>query len=431
METEIREMLRSKAGDAVLSPVIPLETVSRANRRRAFVATSVGLAAAAVIVGVIVGVNSLSNRRTIGFDDQPIEPKRKLGIELFQGPYGIVEGFDSVWVAGRSDVARIDPRTGAVKRTITFTSAPRVVDGTTERDFYEVVPSTLTAGEGAVWVLGEQRGTNFSTTAEPLAPSETGEPQTSATFSMSASTSTTGDEVTLRGSQLSAIGDWALIRIDPDDYSWRVVGHVPFDTPTPPRTMKAGEGGIWIAIENASGGSEIRRLSPRNGGLAATFSLGSRIPTGIAIDGGWVYVSLIGQGDGVVRRIDPATNRTADAIKVGNAVWSSAIAASDGDVWVSVGTTEGGPYRVARVDARSGRLLGAIEVPSAFGRLSADGGTLWGLTQGDESIVQRIVGNALAGSLSTRFPPGAILARNGSLWAGGAESELTLTRYDF
>ena len=442
METEIREMLRSKAGDAVLSPVIPVETVSRANRRRAFVGTAVGLAVAAVVVGVIVGVNSLGNRRTIGFDDQPIEPKRKLSIELFQGPYGIVEGFDSVWVAGHSDVARVDPRTGAVKRTITFTSAPRVVNGTTEQDFYEVLPRTLTVGEGAVWVLGQKRGTQFSATAQPLAPSDGPEPapsqtlgtRTEATFSMEASALGSGSQDLGASQAQLAVDTWSLIRIDPRSYRWTVVGTVPQRTQAPPVHMRAGERGIWVAMETGSGAGEVHRYSPTNGEPAGRISVGG-VPMGIAIEGGSVYVPLAAADGGkVVAKINGAANRVSvSEIAIPDAAWAFSIAAADGDVWVAVdsGAERGAPYRLARIDARSGRVLGTIQVPYIFSAMSIDGGTLWGISEGDETLVQRIVGNTLAGTLTTKHKPVAILSRDGSLWAGTAESELTLTRYDF
>jgi hypothetical protein len=446
VETEIRQLLRERAGDVGLDDVMPRSTFERARRRRALTGVAAAGTVAAVIIGAVLGVGAITGSRAIDYIDQPMEPTRVTSVPLGDTPYGLAHGFGSVWAAAGGDVTRIDPRTGKATARIELTGGPRRVGDTTERDRYTVLASTLTAGDDAMWVLGQRAGTEFSATAVPLGASPSGEGQTTATFSMEAHAIAPQPQATssLRAqSQGPPVGsptpgpflmppdEWSLLRIDPRDNSVRETDRI--EVGLPPQFMTAGEGGIWLATENGRLDGSVWRFSGKTGKLEERFQFRG-IPMGVAAQGGSVYVAFAPALQGkLVLRIDPKANRIVDEIAIPGVTWARAITAADDDVWVSAarGESDDRDYLVARIDARSGRLLGTIEVPSNLAKMAAGGGFLWGVPETEGESVLRIVGNVLAGRLSLQRLPVSVLVEAGKLWLGGVPAELNVSRYEF
>ena len=82
-----------------------------------------------------------------------------------------------------------------------------------------------------------------------------------------------------------------------------------------------------------------------------------------------------GQANGVVYRIDPATNRVIAAIEVPGGAVRIVVAA--GTVWVTQYLPEQDPGIVARIDARSNRLLAPVEVPNMPGAIRYGLDAVW------------------------------------------------------
>ncbi|MGH2728412.1 MAG: hypothetical protein ACRDKS_15695, partial [Actinomycetota bacterium] len=65
METELREMLRQRAGEAFAPATLPVSTATRAKRRRALTGAGLGVAVAGAIVAIIAGVGALTRDRAV------------------------------------------------------------------------------------------------------------------------------------------------------------------------------------------------------------------------------------------------------------------------------------------------------------------------------------------------------------------------------
>jgi hypothetical protein len=120
----------------------------------------------------------------------------------------------------------------------------------------------------------------------------------------------------------------------------------------------AGAGAVWVAGQGA-----LLRIDLRTNRVVAT------IPTpltgqyaSIAFGEGAVWVTS-GQVNGVVYRVDPASNRVTAAIGVPGGAFGIVVAA--GTVWVTQFVS--GLGVVARIDAHTNKLLSPVEVPSMPG----------------------------------------------------------------
>jgi streptogramin lyase len=223
--------------------------------------------------------------------------------------------------------------------------------------------------------------------------------------------------------------------------------------------VDVGYGAVWL-----TGRGVLRRIDPRTNRIVAT------IPTPLTVDHyasvafgeGSVWVTSGSRAEGVVYRVDPAANRVSAAVEVPGGAFGIVVAA--GAVWVTQhdpsqppGPAPGvvGPGVVARIDARTNRLLAPVQLPSTpltirygldaiwvtgsgVSRIDPRSGTvtgplgsvgnvmavgaraLWGTfaNSGEDSGVQRIdpaTGRVVA---SITIPYGVLLAFGlGTLWA--------------
>ncbi len=113
---------------------------------------------------------------------------------------------------------------------------------------------------------------------------------------------------------------WRLDRV-----SGRVLATI--ELPFMPRTVAAGEGGVWIS---APLDDRVLRIDPETNAITAAIPTG-RGTSGVAAGAGsvWVTSTL----DGTVSRIDPRTAEVVDEIDVGGRPREVAVGA--GGVWVS------------------------------------------------------------------------------------------------
>jgi len=157
-----------------------------------------------------------------------------------------------------------------------------------------------------------------------------------------------------------------------------------------PSAVTVGEGGVWVTAPNQddSGGGEVIRLDPFTGGIVA------RIPTraapgwefggaGLTVGDGGVWTLGVvraedgGCCDGLVTRVDPATNAVADELRVPGI--------ASGDLWVDgdtvfvLGFEARGPgLELVRVDAATHEISWRVPVPGQWSQtVFVAGGSVW------------------------------------------------------
>jgi ABC-type branched-subunit amino acid transport system substrate-binding protein/streptogramin lyase/predicted Ser/Thr protein kinase len=272
-------------------------------------------------------------------------------------PGNVAVGEGAVWVLNneRETVSRIDPQTKQV----------------TKRFRTQGVPSELAVGEGALWV-GRAGG----------------EDVTNATVSVSRMDPKTG-RVT------------RTVRLRGDQGSFPVAG-VP--------RIAVGAGAVWAANPDGN----ISRIDPDTGRLDATIETGGGAWTIAAGDEG---VWFLEPEQGGVGKIDPRTNRVTRTIPVGADDLVS-IAVGAGSVWAGT-RIEGVVWRI--IPGRPPDMR-TIDVGAGVGFVSFGEGALWAASYAD-GVVSRIDPRTNEVTARTSVgAPQAIAAGVGSAWvsvAGG------------
>jgi YVTN family beta-propeller protein len=180
--------------------------------------------------------------------------------------------------------------------------------------------SSVAAGEGGIWVIGESSG--------------------------------------------------VLIHVDPR--TGRVLARGPAQSPGFPSTgaVAVGPLGVWV-VDNISG--RVQRVNPATNQILSRVRYpepgsGNSSANGIAVGGGSVWVGS--NNDGEVVRIDIATERVVDRIHVPDV---TDVAYGEDSVWVA--DTLGG--RVIRIDPRTRRITARIPVVGSIGSLAVGEGFVW------------------------------------------------------
>jgi streptogramin lyase len=123
-----------------------------------------------------------------------------------------------------------------------------------------------------------------------------------------------------------------------------------------------GFGSLWVS--SVDNGESVARVS-----LATSKSVPIPAPsdedTEIGVGPDAIWVSDF--GDGIVRRIDPATSKVTASTK--GLLGASGFAFSDRDVWVALHHAQA----VAELDGQSGRLVVRLAVPNPGGGVTAGG----------------------------------------------------------
>jgi DNA-binding beta-propeller fold protein YncE len=172
------------------------------------------------------------------------------------------------------------------------------------------------------------------------------------------------------------VGAWRdgqVVRVDPR--SNRVVARFPAGGQNP-ATLAVGAGTIWVVHPDTD---EVVRLDPGTGRVAARikldplpieFGAGDRrfLPSLVAVGAGAGWVAT---GRGAVARIDLASNRVVEVIKLLPEL-PAGIAVAGGSVWVAVGGDG-----VARIEAATNRRLGTIRFDLHAKRVAVGGGAIW------------------------------------------------------
>jgi virginiamycin B lyase len=230
-------------------------------------------------------------------------------IKVPVGPAWLETGFNSVWLTKIKSraVFRIDPGTNKVVARIPVGSNPELgigiglgfawVADTKDRTLTQIDPATnsvvrvipvnvpddtegsIGVGEGSVWVLTNDGGTDSGT----------------------------------------------LSRIDP------VSGHIVANIAVKPKSHAAtvAFGAVWVT---STGSGSVLRIDPATNAVVAEIAVHAK-PRFLA--GGEGSLWVLSQSDGTLARIDPATNRVVATISVGVPGEGGDLAVGEHYVWVS------------------------------------------------------------------------------------------------
>ena len=127
-------------------------------------------------------------------------------------------------------------------------------------------------------------------------------------------------------------------------------------------------------------------------------------------------------GDGALSRIDPGTGQVRQRIAVPSGSFNPLCA--DGIVWLTSGEHD----ELLAIDAHSGKVLARVHVGSKPRFLTASGGFVWTLNQGDGTITKVDVANKrVVATIDAHIPGhgGEIAYGNGSVWATLIKTPLT------
>jgi serine/threonine-protein kinase len=257
----------------------------------------------------------------------------------------LASGEGALWVASSVDpvLARVDPATGAVEARIDL-SEPGV-------------PTFLAAGEGGVWL-----GRPGLATSDPLWKYE---PASGSLVQLESNVEPHGVAVGEEGVWVGALP--SVVSIDPVD------GDPVFDIDLRKAgacdcfagTMAAGEGAVWV-VAGGEVADTVFRVDPSTGDVS-TVALGA---PGADIVTGSGSVWVTNPDDDVLFRIDPATNRIAESIRVGRI--PTGVAVGGGFVWVA-SARDG---TVTRVDPATADLK-TVDVGGVPRDIAFANGALW------------------------------------------------------
>ncbi len=165
-----------------------------------------------------------------------------------------------------------------------------------------------------------------------------------------------------------------------------------------PSAVAVGEGGVWVTApsQDGSDGGEVIRLDPETGEIVARIRIGAAPGwefggAGLAVGGGGVWTVGTARAedggccDGLVSRIDPATNAVVDELRVpgmaGGDLWV------DGDAVYVLGFQAHGPgLELARVEAATHETRWRVSVPGQWSQtVFVAGGSAWVLGTEPES----------------------------------------------
>jgi YVTN family beta-propeller protein len=338
------------------SAALGLDAV-RPRRLRLAIATAtvVLLLAAAALAAILAtreGTPAPPTGSLIGIDPESGDTTARY--RLSAHPSVITTGAGRVWAADYRDAAlwTLEPSTGELRR-VTSIGEPRdltalggkiyvasdssevfanvftgtvarydAVTGVRERKLDLYTCSTVAGGEGVLWSMGLKR---LSTGPGELRILR----DVTLPYRKRVSVETTrtiNRDLAVGYGSVWVLGDgidrrmWRL-----DRRSGRILATI--ELPFIPRTVAAGEGGVWVT---APLDDRVLEIDPETNAITATIRTG-RGTSGVAAGAGAVWVtSTI---DGTVSRIDPGTAEVVDQVDVGGRPREVAVGA--GGVWVT------------------------------------------------------------------------------------------------
>jgi YVTN family beta-propeller protein len=186
-----------------------------------------------------------------------------------------------------------------------------------------------------------------------------------------------------------------------------------------PAGLAYGDGSVW-AVDSADG--MLWRINPATDAVVQQIPVGSA-PTAVAITGQDVWVT--NSGDGTVSRVSAAVGRAVDTIQVGNL--PVAIASGSSGVWVA----NEGDGTVDRIDPATGTVTKkGIQVGGRPDGIAAGAGAVW-VANSEDGTVQRIdpATDQPDGPVHVGSGPSGIAVTPGAVWVANS-LDLTVSRLD-
>jgi branched-chain amino acid transport system substrate-binding protein len=263
-------------------------------------------------------------------------------------PTSVTVGEGDVWVLDAEDqtVLRVDPETG--KLVDSFETQPR--------------PTDIAAGAGAIWVgYGSRAGaTSRIARIDPDSTAVTrtvrlqSPPGGSSSFNAGFPNIAVGAGAVWAGNP-----DGTLSRLDPR--TGRIVATITAGTDV--KTIAAGDAGVWlVGFDNG-----VVRIDPRTNRVAERIEVGSNLLTAVAVGAGAVWAT---SEEGLLWRIEPGPRPVTRTIDVGTG--AAYVAFGDGAVW----TANWVDGTVSRIDPRTNAVTTSVNV-GATQALTAGEGSAW------------------------------------------------------
>jgi YVTN family beta-propeller protein len=275
-------------------------------------------------------------------------------------------------------VGAINPSGGAIRAVVSLGTSP----------------SSLAAGDGAVWAANANAGTVSRIDPRMRAVVET----------IQVGSSPSGISVGPGGVWVTNNGSGTLSRIDPAVD--RVVQTIAVGNA--PTGVAVGYGSVWVA--NSSDGI-LTRIDAVTGDLVKTIPLGGAGATGVAVGARAVWVSDEA-GDRVLR-VDPQTDQVTAAINVG--AGPTAIAVGFGSVWVA-NSLDG---TVSRINPVTDGVASTIAAGDGAGGIAVGSGAVW-ISNQYGGTVSRIAPatDGVARTIAVGSRPEAVAVAGGLVWVG-------------
>jgi YVTN family beta-propeller protein len=174
-----------------------------------------------------------------------------------------------------------------------------------------------------------------------------------------------------------------------------------------------GNGKPLLATPNS-----LAVIDPDNNRVIGVVPIGST-PRGVTV--GKRYVWAANAADGTVSQIDPASLRVVQTIGLGKA--ATDLVEADGQVWVATGSDD----TVVRIDARSGGILGSLQLPHDFTAsaytIAAGATGIW-VGSGNDIVKIDPAADAVAGRLRYQGGINAIALDGGTIWVASSNEQV-------
>jgi ABC-type branched-subunit amino acid transport system substrate-binding protein len=297
-------------------------------------------------------------------------------VESREVPGNVAVGEGAVWMLEneRASVARIDPETKRV----------------TKRFKTDGVPSELAVGEGAVWI-GEAGGEDITNATVRVSRLDPDSGRVTGTARLRGGTGA----LPVAGAPRIAVGagavwaanpDGSISRIDPE--TGRIEATIGTDLGA--FTIAAGKEGVWFVGDADS--AAVGRIDPRRNRVAERIRLGTNSLYGVAVGAGSVWAAARDQG--VVWRIEPGPEPLTRTIGVGAGV--GFVSFGEGAVWAA-NYVDG---VVSRIDPRTNGVTARTSV-SAPQAIAAGAGAAWVSVAGgttEDSLAISSCGRVISGA---------------------------------
>ena len=322
METEIRQLLRSKADEVSREGALAPLALHRIARRRAVNLASIVAGLVALAVATVSVASNVGGSRTI----EPLRPDPRVSrLQLSEQTSDVAVGFGSVWVSTDFSIVKIDADKLAVTRTITCPGGLRPIR-----------PLQVVAGAGKILAIGPDAVWMLAFKTPPTRPCAT-IPRPTADATTRGSSGSFGMSIGGSIEPVDTEQGWGLVRLDPRTDNFTVTS---FGGISRAQAVVATPEAVWIAEAELDGiGGQVLKVNPKSRDVVGRVPF-EGAPASIAADDSGVYVSVRnppGISDEVVK-IDQHSTRIVQRAThdvVGNLV------ARDGRVLMASPTRDG------------------------------------------------------------------------------------------